>query len=75
MMKRLEWHFNDYPAVDEESKISCAVIVKLTDGNLRISRYVEGHDNWTNVTTGEQVCCWACIGYVPETTTPMPKKR
>ena len=75
MMRKLDWHFNDYPPVDEETKLSSSVLVKLTDGSLVVTEYDDALKAWRDIVAGLKVCCWAYIGLVPETLTPMPEDR
>ena len=76
----LDWHFTDYPTEDID------VLVKYTDGNLSMAVW-DGY-NWISDTakvnegtilesnyTDDKICCWAYIHGVPQTETPLPRKR
>lgn len=73
-MSRLDWHFVDYPKVDDETKSSDRVIVKLSSGLLAVGVW-DGKEWDTDNKLNADVCCWAYTGKVPDTTKPMPRKR
>lgn len=82
-MTKIEWVFNTYPetGLDDiagaEYMWSDLLLVKCVNGDVNFAYYCPNKKMWY-FDDGEwvhwnQVVCWASLGKVPESLTPMPK--
>ena len=88
-MTKIEWVFNTYPETypsdiqNEEDRFnswlySDEVLVKNINGEVYIASYCSTKKAWYDSVANEwmhwsHIVCWASLGKVPESLTPMPK--
>lgn len=82
-MTKLPWEFTRYPEVWETEgstfRWSDEVLVKQINGEVHLAHYCQETEEWL-LDDGQripytEVACWTYYGIVPETVTPMPRRR